>query len=578
MNYFNNLIEKNFDRILKSSFYISLLSVILFIYDNGFKHNLNDNKWINYVFISSIIFAVITTAFRHIYTKQNIPFAVKVFDLLSVLLFIYVLYRFFFIHSSLSAFTIFLVFIREFSGMQINYGKNVINPARLFIFSFLAIILLGSFLLMLPQATYNGIPYLDALFTSTSAVCVTGLVTLDFSKDFTTFGQSIVLVLIQIGGLGIMTFASYFSYFFRGSSSYQNQLTLSTFTNNNNLGDVFSTVRRIVLITLIIEILGATLIYFTTSSTQLGEKAIFFSIFHSISAFCNAGFSTLPQGLYNPNFQYDYNLQLIISGLIIFGGLGFPIVYNIYKYSIYKIRNLYRKITGKERVQYIPWLLSINSRITLVTTLSLFLLGFISFFIFEYNSSMSNYDLEGKVVQSIFGSITPRTAGFNTIDMAQLSFPMIMIYFLLMWVGASPGSTGGGIKTSTFAVAFLNFISLAKGKDRIEVYRREISNISLRRAFATMILSLLTIGVGIAIMESYESDKGLLSIAFECFSAYSTVGLSLGITPDLSSVSKVVLIFVMFIGRVSMLSILIALLKREKFTGYRYPTEDILIN
>ena len=406
MNYLNNLIKRNFDKILKLSFYISLLSVILFVYDNGFKNKINDNKWINYVYITSIIFGLITTVIRHIYTKRKIPLTVRIFDLFSLLLFIYVLYRVLFIHSSLWAFTIFLVFIREFSGMHINYGKNVINPARLFIFSFLAIILLGSFLLMLPQATYNGIGYLDALFTSTSAVCVTGLVTLDFSEDFTTFGQSIVLVLIQIGGLGIMTFASYFSYFFRGSSSYQNQLTLSTFTNNNNLGDVFSTMRRIVLITLIIEILGAVLIYFTTSSTQLGDKAIFFSIFHSISAFCNAGFSTLPQGLYNPNFQFDYNLQLIISGLIVFGGLGFPIVYNIYKYFIYKFKNAYRKITGKERVQYRPWLLSINSRITLVTTLSLFLFGFISFFIFEYNSSMSNYDFEGKIVQSIFGSIT----------------------------------------------------------------------------------------------------------------------------------------------------------------------------
>ena len=578
MKQINYFFKRNLDRILKLSFYISALSVILFIYDFGFKHNLNDNKWINHIYETSIFFGIIATILRHIYTRRGLSLTVKIFDLLNVLFFSYVLYRALFIHSSLWAFAIFLVFIREFSGMQINYGKNVINPARLFIFSFLAIILLGSFLLMLPQATQNGIPYLDALFTSTSAVCVTGLSTLDFSEDFTTFGQSVVLILIQIGGLGIMTFASYFSYFFRGSSSYQNHLTLSEFTSNNNLGDVFSTIRRIVLITLIIEVLGAVLIYFTTTSNQLGDKAIFFSLFHSISAFCNAGFSTLPQGLYNPNFQTDYNLQLIISGLILFGGLGFPIVYNVYKFFIYKIKNFYRKVTGMERVLYKPWLLSINSRITLVTSLSLFLFGFFTFFIFEYNSSLDGYDFTGKIVGSIFGSVTPRTAGFNTVDMAKLSFPTIMIYFLLMWVGASPGSTGGGIKTSTFAIAFLNFISLAKGKNRIEVYRREISNISLRRAFATMILSLLVIGLAIAIMESFESDKGLLSIAFECFSAYSTVGLSLGITSDLSSVSKIVLIFVMFVGRVSVLSILIALLKREKFTGYRYPTEDILIN
>lgn len=566
--------------VYKLTFYVSVLSVIIFIYDLGFKHN--DNKdyyhWADYIYKLAIFLGAFSIILKHIYTKKKYFLTVKIFDLASVLFFFYVLYRSLVIHKSMWAFAIFFVFVRELSAMHINYGKNVINPARLFLFSFLIIIIFGSFLLMLPQASNVEISFLDALFMSTSAVCVTGLSIMDVSSGLTHFGQGVILILIQFGGLGIMTFASYFSYFFRGSCTYSNHLTVSEFTNSDNLNDVFSTLRRIVLITLIIEMIGAILIYFFTSFKTLDENAIFFSLFHSISAFCNAGFSTLPNGLYSATVQHDYALHLIITTLIIFGGLGFPIVYNVYRYFIYKIKNYYRKILRKEKIQYQPWLISINARITLITTFALFFLGFISFFFFEYDYTLSNYDLKGKIVESLFGSVTPRTAGFNTVDMANLSFPTLMVYFLLMWVGASPGSTGGGIKTSTFAVAILNFMSLAKGKDRVEAYRREISQTSIRRAFATIVLSLFVIGVAIGIIESVEHDKGLLPIAFECFSAYSTVGLSLGITDSLSSISKVVIICVMFIGRVSMLSILIALLKKEKFKGYKYPTEDILIN
>ncbi|MGV4462110.1 TrkH family potassium uptake protein [Ornithobacterium rhinotracheale] len=574
----NEFFNKSKKYIYKLTFYLSVLSVLIFIYDLGFKHSHEYYHWADYIYKLAVFFGAFSIILKHTYTDKKYFLTVKIFDLLSVIFFFYVLYRSMVIHKSMWAFAIFFVFVREVSAMHINYGKNVINPARLFLFSFLIIILFGSFLLMLPQASNVELSYLDALFMSTSAVCVTGLSVMDISSGLTHFGQGIILVLIQIGGLGIMTFASYFSYFFRGSSSYSNHLTLSEFTNSDNLSDVFSTLRRIVLITLIIEFIGAILIYFATSFNDLDENAIFFSMFHSISAFCNAGFSTLPDGLYSASVQHDYDLHLIIALLITFGGLGFPIVYNVYKYFVYKISNLYRKILRRDRIQYKPWLISINARITLTTTFALFFLGFISFFIFEYDYTLSNYDLKGKIVESIFISVTPRTAGFNTVDMANLSFPTLMVYFLLMWVGASPGSTGGGIKTSTFAVSILNFMSLAKGKDRVEAFRREISQTSIKRAFATIVLSLFVIGVAIAIIESVEHDKGLLSIAFECFSAYSTVGLSLGITDSLSSVSKVVIICVMFIGRVSMLSILIALLKKEKYKGYKYPTEDILIN
>ena len=482
-------------------------------------------------------------------------------------------------HESIWGIGLFLVFVREFSARKINYNREVINPAQLVVFSFITIIIIGSLLLMLPNATHNGIDYIDALFTSTSAVCVTGLATLDTEHQFTMFGKTVILILIQIGGLGIMTFASYFAYFFRGVSSFENQLALNEMTSANRLSEVFSTLRKIIMATFLIELIGAALIFFSLMNTTLpGNNSVFFSVFHSVSAFCNAGFSTLSGGLFEPFLRYNYMLQFVIALLIIFGGLGFPIVFNSITYLKTKTLNKYQKLTGQRIVTYKPWILSLSSRIILFTTASLLLVGWITFFIFEYNNTLQEHGLTGKIFVSFFGSVTPRTAGFNSVDMMGLSFPTIMIYFLLMWIGASPASTGGGIKTSTFAIATMNFISLAKGKTRIEIFRREISDLTVRRSFAIIALSLVVIGIAVFLIAIAENDKNLLGIAFECFSAYSTVGLTLGLTPHLSAFSKAVIIVVMFIGRVSMLTLLLAVVKKEKYKNYRYPSEDILIN
>ena len=219
-----------------------------------------------------------------------------------------------------------------------------------------------------------------------------------------------------------------------------------------------------------------------------------------------------------------------------------------------------------------------NSRITLVTTITLTAVAFILFLIIEYHNTLAEHSFFGKLVNALFGAATPRTAGFNAVDMNALAFPTIMITFLLMWIGASPGSTGGGIKTSTFAIATLNILSLAKGKQRIEVFRREIADISVKRAFATIALSLIVIGTGIVFITFFDPEKGLLNIAFESFSAYSTVGLSLGITASLTTASKLIICAIMFIGRVSMLSIMVAVFKKIKHKNYRYPSEEITIN
>jgi len=337
--------------------------------------------------------------------------------------------------------------------------------------------------------------------------------------------------------------------------------------------------KNILVTTFLIEFIGGILIYFSLEKNHFNSfyEKIFFSVFHSVSAFCNAGFSTLSNGFYEIEYRYNYFLQLNIVLLLVLGGLGFPIVFNALKYLRYRFFNFISPLT-KRKKEFKPWVFNLNSRIIIITTAILIVVGTALFYITEYNNSLVEHHGFGKVVTALFGSTTPRTAGFNTVNMSSLTYPTLMITILLMWIGASPASTGGGIKTSTFAIATLNFISLARGKSRIEIFRRQIAEITVNRAFAIIALSLFVIGSGIILITYFDGEKGLMSIAFESFSAYGTVGLSTGITASLTQSSKIVLIFLMFIGRVSMLSILIAVFRKEKYINYRYPSEEILIN
>lgn len=581
-------IQKNGVWIKAIPFWLSLATLLVIIFDFGFDQSLNFEDRLIRVYNITLALGVASIISRYLSAKTRPPSKARPFDLLlsAFLTLVVVDHYVHLIPDYLGEkgwyfIAIMGVLIRELSALKINFSKRFINPAQLFILSFILIVLVGTALLMVPNATYNGISLVDALFTSTSAVCVTGLIVVDTGQHFTTFGLVVIVVLIQIGGLGIMTFTSYFSYFFRGGSSYETQLLLKDVTSAEKITDVFITLKKIILITFAIELVGAVGIYFSLDRsilTSFSDRA-FFAIFHTVSGFCNAGFSTLTNSLYETGFRFNYPLHLIIAFLFILGGIGFPIIFNMYRYIRHLLVNrvLYRFMFRKEPV-YLPWVININTRIVVVTTSILIVTGTLFFYLFEYNNTLAEHQGYGKWVTAFFGAVTPRTAGFNSVDTSALHFSTIMIVFLLMWIGASPGSTGGGIKTSTFAIGTLNYFSLARGKDRIEVFNREISNTSVRRAFAIISLSLVVIGTAVFLIASFDQEKNLLSIAFECFSAYSTVGLSLGITSQLSEASKLVMIATMFIGRVSMLTILIALLRKVKHLKYRYPTEEILIN
>ncbi|MDT8400738.1 MAG: potassium transporter TrkG [Bacteroidales bacterium] len=565
----------------------SLIAVLLVIIDFGFDQDILWQSIFSYVYISVLVLEIMLIIIRLSVRKYRPHNKVLIFDLI-LLVFLpplalnfFNLVSFHLIDADIWIYiAVFLIFFRKLFVLRFSSIGRYVNPAQIFILSFIIIILTGTILLLLPNATITNISPVDALFTSTSAVCVTGLIVVDTGSYFTLFGQIIIIVLVQIGGLGIMTFTSYFSYFFKGSSSYTSQIMLKEIIKTENIADVFKTLKKIILLTGLIEITGAFLVYIFLKGSNMGgtPEKIFFSVFHAISGFCNAGFSTLTNSLYDPAFRFNYPLHLIIAVLFITGGIGFPILFNSYKYIGHFLKNRALPFLRKKQAVHVPWVININTRIVVFTTLILIITGTVFFYLSEYNNTLAEHNGIGKIITAFFGAVTPRTAGFNTVDTAALNTSTILIIIFLMWVGASPGSTGGGIKTSTFAISILNFLSIARGKNRLEIFRREIAESSIRRAYAIITLSILTICVSIFLVSIMEPDMEFLPVAFECFSAFSTVGLSQGVTGDLGSASRIVIIFTMFIGRMSMLTILVAIMKKIRFANYSYPSEDILIN
>jgi len=565
-------------------FLLSLLAFVAIIFDYGFNQNKETQTDLDISYTILLFLEAIFVITRYIFKRIRPHAKVWIFDFLLVT-FIFltdtsllkIIDSYFFNTHYWMAFLFLMIFLRELSTLRIEFKRSFINPAQLFMTSFMGVIMLGTLVLMFPNSTYNGISFIDALFTSTSAVCVTGLASVDTGTCFTPFGQIAIMILIQIGGLGIMTFTSYFSYFFRGESSYENQLLIQEMTNSDKITEVFGTLKKVILLTFIIELLGAILIYLSIDNFQFRtftQKA-YFSIFHSVSAFCNAGFSTLSNGFYDINFRFNYNIHLVIASLIILGGFGFPILFNFFSY----VKHFFSDwILKKERV-HIPWIINLNTRIIGITTFLLLVSGTVLYYIFEQNNSLvEHHSIYGKLVTSFFGSVTPRTAGFNTVDFSTLLLPTILLMYFLMWIGASPASTGGGIKTSTLAITVLNSISLARGKNRIELYGREISESTIKRAYSQVFLSFFAIGLSVFMVSWFDGNLDFKAIIFECISAFSTVGLTLGITMKLSAASKAVLVATMFVGRISMLTLLGAIFKQVKYLKYRYPSEDILIN
>lgn len=456
------------------------------------------------------------------------------------------------------------------------------NPALLFIASFAIITVFGAILLKLPKATTTSISWVDAFFTASSAVSVTGLAVVDTGTIFTRFGQWVILILIQFGGLGVLTFTSFFSFFFKGGSSYREGLYVKDFLSSDNLSNVLKLAVKIVVFTLSIELLGMLGIWWFTSDVQRGTALgdqLFFSFFHAVSAFCNAGFSSLSAGLYDPAYRFLYGFHWIVASLLILGGLGFNIVFNFVEYVKVFSGKIGRWVQSGGHLVKPVRVITLNAYLVLVTTAVLLIGGTLLMYLFEKDNILAEHSSWwGKFTTAFFCAATPRTAGFNSFDMMALSTPTVLLMLLLMWIGASPASTGGGIKTSTFAISMLNILAVARGRHFLELKNREIADASVKRAFAIISISLLVIGLAVFLVSWFEPGKELMPIAFECFSAYSTVGLSLGLTTQLSDASKITIMLVMFVGRIGTLNLLIGLMRQLNGRHYQYPQENILIN
>lgn len=474
----------------------------------------------------------------------------------------------------------FLLFFLELSRMEINALIKVLNPAQLFMASFAFIIFVGSTLLMMPMSTNTPINFIDALFTSTSAVCVTGLTVVDTATRYTFLGKFIILALFQIGGIGVMTITSFFGIFYKEKSSFREQSMLRDYLNEDSFDAILKSLVKVVMITLMIEAIGATLIYWSLEKNALGSVSdnLKFSIFHSVSAFCNAGFSTLTDNLYDVRIRSNYSMHFWIANLVVLGGIGFPILLNLYQYCKNQVIWLREYIkTGKPYTHRVG-MITLNSKIVIFSTFVLLVFGTLSFMYFEAQHTQLGMDLKARLAMSYFQSVTPRTAGFNNFSMSALSMPSILIITFLMWIGASPVSTGGGIKTSTFALAILNMIRIVKGKNHIEIHRYEIHEFSVDKAFAIITISIFIIISGAFGIFIFDGQFGMLKIIFECFSAFGTVGLSLDLTSKLSSPSKMILILLMFTGRMGSITLLLSLARSYGNSSlYRYPKENVII-
>lgn len=444
--------------------------------------------------------------------------------------------------------------------MNIDYFKKL-SPSRKLILGFLFAILLGAFILMMPFSLKEGekLSFLSSLFTIVSAVCVTGLTVVDVSKVFSPAGDLVIIFFIQLGGLGVMTFSSILFLAMGKRMTFYERELLKEERNADSSGEISSFIKKLLLTVFIIESIGAIILTWEFAKEMPINKAVFYGIFHSISAFCNAGFSLFSNNL--EAYKANPIINLTIGYLITLGGIGFAVITSV----IMVIRR------GIDRF-------NLTSKVAIIISMILTFGGMILFFILEYSNSATLGDLNfiQKILASYFQSVTLRTAGFNTIPLGELRNSTIFMCCILMFIGASPGSTGGGIKTTTFGVILFYVIGIVKKKENVEIFNRRLDWEIMNRALAILVLAITYVSIVIMLMliaENFSPEE----IVFEVISAFGTVGLTLGITPDLSTFSKLLLIFTMFVGRLGPMTFALAIGETKKKALSKYPKENILV-
>jgi trk system potassium uptake protein TrkH len=448
-----------------------------------------------------------------------------------------------------------------------SFFSRHLSPARIFVLSFAGVILTGAVLLGLSiSAAQNPLRLIDALFTSTSAVCVTGLVVVDTGKDLSTLGQVITLFLIQIGGLGIITFSTvFFVLMGRGISFKGREIVQSTFLHTPTRD--FSVILKSVLkFTLFFESIGTLLLFIRFSLDFPLGTAFYQAIYHVISAFNNAGFSLFSDSFIR--YQGDLAVNLILMSLVVIGGIGFIVQYEVFS----KWKGVQRK-------------LSIHSRIVIITTAILVVSGAILFYFFERNHILRDLPLKTKILVSFFQSVTPRTCGFNTVDIGILTNATILFLIVLMFIGASPGSTGGGVKTTSAALLILMIWNRLKGNEEVNIFNRTIPreivsrtiSIIFASAFSISIITSVLLIAGGGNLPPTGSRHLFVEYIFETVSAFGTVGLSMGVTPQMNDAQKLAIILMMFVGRMGPLTLAFSLSRGGGKRGVTYAEEGVMV-
>jgi len=449
-------------------------------------------------------------------------------------------------------------------GIQRLIARLQLKPAQSLALSFLGTILLGTVLLKLPFSSAAGksTSLIDALFTATSATCVTGLVVVDTPTHFSTFGQVVILLLIQAGGLGIMTLSTSLALIFGRQMGLRSKLAMQNVLDQVDVEGMKSLILYILKMTLVIEVIGAVLLFLHWRGSFGELKAAYLAIFHSVSAFCNAGFSLFSNSFVS--YKYDLVLNIIITFLIILGGIGFTVVADI-QHTWF----------GRGRSSK-PASLTIHTKLVLTVTALLLLVGTLAIFFGEYHNCLQGVPWTKRLLCSYFQSVTARTAGFNTLDIGKLTNVTLFIIAVLMFIGASPGSTGGGIKTSTVGILVLFVRAMFRGQEKIELFNRTAPLDVVRKAVCVTLLSAAL--VCLLMFPLLATQKAnFIQLLFEAVSAFGTVGLSTGITPKLTLTGKLAIAFLIFAGRIGPLTVAFAVGRRRRPPGISYPEARVMV-
>jgi trk system potassium uptake protein TrkH len=437
------------------------------------------------------------------------------------------------------------------------------NPAFILILSFVLIIITGTLFLKIPGAYSLELSWIDALFTATSATCVTGLIVKDTPNDFSLFGQIIILILIQLGGMGLMTFSMSFAAILGKKLNFSSKAMINKMLDYDRPGYTAFILKKVLTMMIIIELVGFLLYVIAFNINGVKEGLIFTSLFHSISAFCNAGFSTFSDSLIG--FRSSFLINFITSTLIVLGGLGFFVMIEYYSYFKKKLenKNFVKKLT-------------VQARMVGYVTVFMIITGALMFFILEKNNILYGESFSTRIYTSFFQSITTRTAGFNTVNTGGLTRATLLVFVLFMFIGAAPGGTAGGIKITTVYIFLKNFLSMIRNSQEVYAFGRKIPKEIVNKATGIFFVSIFLNFVAIILLSITEPFE-LTEIIFETVSAFGTVGLSTGITPYLSNAGKLIIIILMFAGRLGPLTLAVAVGNTLKKEHYSLPEEKVMI-